>query len=174
MNLQDLSDLGGISVRTIRFYITERLLPGPQGRGTSTSYTKEHLDRLLLIRELSIQRLPLSEIRERLEQVSSAELSTMLAEVEGRTRNEEATKSASPKEYLSSMLERARGLRSNQDDSSSPSDRNLHDTWRRFKLGPGIELHVTPDAERAQEDLIEGIRDLAKRGVKNRNGRNAR
>jgi len=172
MNLQDLSDRTGISVRTIRFYITERLLPGPEGRGTSTSYGDEHLGRLLLIRELSSQRLPLSEIRERLAQVSPSDLPSMLAEVENRSRAEETTRSTSPKEYLSSMLEQALGQRSNPELFPAPAERLPRDVWRRIRLGAGIELHVTPEAERVEGELIERIQDLAKDGSKNRKRRN--
>ena len=171
MNLQDLSDRSGISVRTIRFYITERLLPGPEGRGTSTEYTEEHLDRLLLIRELSAQRRPLSEIRESLERVSPTELSALLSEAESRNRTEESTRS-SPKEYLSSMLEQARGMRSSTEPSPSQVRSPPRDTWRRLKLSPGIELHVTLEAEQAEADLIERLQNLVKDNSRTRNRRN--
>lgn len=46
MSIQELSERTGTPVRTIRFYISERLMSGPIGRGTSASYTEGHLEQL--------------------------------------------------------------------------------------------------------------------------------
>jgi len=172
VNLQDLCDRTGLSVRTIRFYITERLLPGPEGRGSATTYGEEHLERLLLIRELAEQRLPLSEIRDRLDQVSPQDLATLLSETERQNRGTAAARTSSPREYLSSLLEQSRGSSSPR-TSSSPSNQAPQGLWRRIKLGPGVELHVTPEAERDETELVEELQDLAKDHFRRKNKRSS-
>ena len=64
-DLKTLCDLAGVTVRTVRYYIQQGLLPTP-GLGAGARYTQEHLDRLLLIRRLQRAHLPLAEIRRRL------------------------------------------------------------------------------------------------------------
>jgi DNA-binding transcriptional MerR regulator len=50
--IRELAERAGVSVRTVRYYIQEGLLPAPDTQGRFASYTEEHLDRLELIRRL--------------------------------------------------------------------------------------------------------------------------
>ena len=43
MNIAELSDLTGVSVRRIRFWRTQDLLPPPMGRGPGSCWGPEHL-----------------------------------------------------------------------------------------------------------------------------------
>ena len=52
MTLRELTDAAGVSVRTVRYYIAEGLLPPPEGSGPASAYTAAHLDRLRLIHQL--------------------------------------------------------------------------------------------------------------------------
>lgn len=61
--INELAKRAGVSVRTIRFYIDEGLLPAPTNRGRYSTYTDEYLDRLELIRMLKDRFLPLKRIR---------------------------------------------------------------------------------------------------------------
>ena len=45
-SLDELAALGGISPRTVRYYISEKLLPPPLGRGPGKHYDDAHLTRL--------------------------------------------------------------------------------------------------------------------------------
>ena len=67
IDLTDLADRAGVSVRTVRYYIQQGLLPKPEARGPGAHYTGEHLDRLLVIKRLQREHLPLGEIRRVLE-----------------------------------------------------------------------------------------------------------
>ncbi len=49
-NIDELADLGGVSRRTVRFYIQEGLLPAPLGVGRGSHYDRSHLERLLDVR----------------------------------------------------------------------------------------------------------------------------
>ena len=67
MTVADLAERSGIPGRTIRFYITRGLLPGPSRAGRGAPYTAEHLDRLAEIQTLQNQGLTLAEIGRRLQ-----------------------------------------------------------------------------------------------------------
>ena len=63
LTLEDLADQSGLPIRTIRYYIQEGLLDGPDTHGKFASYSPEHLDRLELISRLKDRtHLPLEEI----------------------------------------------------------------------------------------------------------------
>jgi DNA-binding transcriptional MerR regulator len=64
----ELADLGGISRRTVRYYVQEGLLPPPRGLGRGNHYGREHLDRLLQLKALQEAGRSLDEIRQLLGQ----------------------------------------------------------------------------------------------------------
>ena len=48
--IEELADLGGVSRRTVRYYVQEGLLPAPLGVGRGRHYDQSHLDRLLQVK----------------------------------------------------------------------------------------------------------------------------
>ena len=72
--LDELCMLGGVTVRTVRYYISEGLLPPPSGHGTYARYTQDHLDRLLIISAMKERYLPLREIRRSLDALSTSDI----------------------------------------------------------------------------------------------------
>jgi DNA-binding transcriptional MerR regulator len=79
MGLGELTDAADVSVRTVRYYIAEGLLPPPEGAGPTSAYTTGHLDRLRLIQRLKEAYLPLKEIRRRLAGLDDTEVREILA-----------------------------------------------------------------------------------------------
>lgn len=65
-SLQELTQAAGVSVRTVRYYIAEGLLPPPVAAGARSFYSEAHLNRLRLIGVLKDRYLPLKEIRRQL------------------------------------------------------------------------------------------------------------
>jgi len=59
----ELAELGGVSRRTVRYYVQEGLLPAPLGVGRGRHYAPEHLERLLQVKAWQEQGHPLEEIR---------------------------------------------------------------------------------------------------------------
>lgn len=59
----DLADLGGVSRRTVRYYVQERLLPPPLGLGRGNHYGPAHLEQLLRVKTLQENGRTLDEIR---------------------------------------------------------------------------------------------------------------
>jgi DNA-binding transcriptional MerR regulator len=76
----DLAGLAGSTLRTIRYYVAQGLLPPPDGLGAGAHYTDAHLARLRLIRRLQRQHQPLSEIRQRLASLADAEVHALVAD----------------------------------------------------------------------------------------------
>ena len=63
--IDELADLGGVSRRTVRYYVQEGLLPPPLGVGRGRHYGRPHLDRLLEVKAQQEAGLSLEEIRAR-------------------------------------------------------------------------------------------------------------
>jgi DNA-binding transcriptional MerR regulator len=61
--IAELADLGGVSRRTVRYYVQEGLLPAPRGVGRGDHYGPEHLDRLLRIKALQESGRTLDEVQ---------------------------------------------------------------------------------------------------------------
>jgi DNA-binding transcriptional MerR regulator len=64
--VEELAQLGGVSRRTIRYYIQEGLIPAPLGVGRGKHYSDSHLRQLIGIRDLQESGKSLDEIRKAL------------------------------------------------------------------------------------------------------------
>lgn len=87
LSLAELVDEAGVTVRTVRYYIAEGLLPPPMGTGPSSYYTRDHLDRLQLIGRLKDGYLPLKEIKRRLSEVDAAAIGDLLSKPDAELLN---------------------------------------------------------------------------------------
>jgi len=90
-SMKDLMEATELSDRTIRYYITQKLLQPAQGRGPAATYTKDHLLRLKMIEELkTTKNLSIENIRVQLYKMSTADLEAHFAistrAIEGRWR----------------------------------------------------------------------------------------
>jgi DNA-binding transcriptional MerR regulator len=185
-SINELAKRASVSVRTIRFYIDEGLLPAPETRGRYTVYGAEYLDRLELIRRLKDSFLPLKEIRASLSALSWDEVQASLADL--RKKDAEAQRAAmvteknvkgqrigerrsSAAEYIAELL------------SSKPVNRPLppqlvrppapmqtpapsgakEESWQRIHLATGIELHIHLPVHSSNLQKIEQIIRLAKK-----------
>ncbi len=69
MRIGELAERSGVTVRTIRYYVEEGLLPPPPRRGKYGDFDESYVQRLQLIHQLKEERLPLPEIQRRLEEM---------------------------------------------------------------------------------------------------------
>jgi DNA-binding transcriptional MerR regulator len=179
--IEELAEQVAVPVRTVRYYITEGLLPGPEGRGKAASYGEEHLQRLRLIRLLSNQRRPLVEIHQLLHRLSLPEICTLLADEEQRAKELAPAGQQPPQEYIATLLKNAQASRQQifptlgtpQPSPSATSrvyerSRTYEDgatppgeTWKHWELAPGVELHVKEEAKEQHRALIERIRQVS-------------
>ena len=61
--IAELAELGGVSRRTVRYYVQEGLLPAPLGVGRGRHYGPVHLEQLLRVKALQEEGRSLTEIR---------------------------------------------------------------------------------------------------------------
>lgn len=62
--VSELAQKANVTKRTIHFYISKGLLLPPEGKGVNSLYNDSHLERLLLIKKLQNDFMPLNKIRE--------------------------------------------------------------------------------------------------------------
>jgi len=65
--IEDLAVLGGVSRRTVRYYVQQGLLPSPLGLGRGRHYGPAHLARLQAVKALQERGLSLDEVRAELD-----------------------------------------------------------------------------------------------------------
>lgn len=83
--ISELAEAAGVSVRTVRYYIAEGLLPPPHVAGAKSTYTREHLSRLRVIGRLKDAFLPLKEIRRQLAAMDAAAIQELADEADAPT-----------------------------------------------------------------------------------------
>lgn len=62
--VSELAEKTGVTKRTIHYYISKGLLLPPEGSGVNSLYNENHLERILLIKKLQAEYMPLNKIRE--------------------------------------------------------------------------------------------------------------
>ncbi len=170
--IHDLAARAGISIRTIRYYIEEGLLPQPNYQGKYSTYSLAYLDRLELIRRLKDSYLPLREIREVLNSLTDEEVQKKLAEsspssptpkVFGQPLPAPADKPGDKAlQYINRLMDdqtryKPKGINEKapplftQPGSSEVNERlslpktvgpQDEEIWQRITLAPGVELHL--------------------------------
>jgi len=188
--INQLARLANVSVRTIRYYIKEGLLPSPEIRGRYSYYDESYLLRIRLIKRLQDAFLPLKEIRLQMEALDIAEIKNLLAEKDekgilgSKLSHLEYNvlpgikETSSAAEYITRILEahpvvpgklEQTGHRQLQPAPSPPltakqvlkgADRN--DTWRRVEIIPGIELHIKDALYKKHFNIIDRLIEFTK------------
>jgi DNA-binding transcriptional MerR regulator len=81
-SVRDLAELAGTTVRTIHYYVSEGLLPPPDGATRSATYSVAHLARLRLIAALRDEGLALASIRQRLSPLTDGQAIEVAGELD--------------------------------------------------------------------------------------------
>jgi Ca-activated chloride channel family protein len=179
LSIEELAEQAQVSPRTVRYYIGEGLLPGPGARGKSASYGGDHLTRLLLIRRLLDQGMPLAEVKRVTGALSPAEVRGLLREEHERaTTLERAAETASPREYVSELLSQARARRQPTPQApgatpgtslvarKSPAPTPVGGAtsapvaWVRIEIAPGVEVHLRADVAQRVQPILDHIAAL--------------
>lgn len=196
--LEDLERLSGLPIRTLRFYIQEGLLPGPDTRGKYARYSGRHLASLELIQRLKNMRLPLQQIRRMLDDMTTDDLAQVLhaPNAEAPLRNlppEKGQFFGKMDEDLPVSSERDPSARTGQLHSiirdTSPQNYYLttpaqpqsarsqpvqktrtqtEETWQRIQLAEGVELQVRKPLDRQTLRLVDELRKFARRFIDER------
>jgi len=170
--INELAKKAGVSVRTIRFYIDEGLLPAPSTRGRYTVYSDDYLERIQLIRLLKNRFLPLKQIRSRLAGLGADQVRAALREEKAQASPATPTDSSNPGgsgalAYIDRLLKPAAGsgevvsasrnsLRySLKEPQTSPGTTpEDEEAWARIRLAPGIELHIQQPVEESDRTRL--------------------
>jgi DNA-binding transcriptional MerR regulator len=144
----ELAHRSGISVRTIRYYISEDLLVAPPVRGRYSRFSSDYIERILLIRRMQDIYLPLKEIRRQMQNLDTDEVRELLEKFEDKHNN------------LPYPARLPGPVRSSAHKAALMEGGK---TWRRIALAPGLELHVELLLLRQYEPYIRQIIELVKR-----------
>lgn len=189
--ISDLARLTGLSVRTIRYYLAQGLIPASGESGPGAHYGQGHLDRLRLIKRLQAEYLPNAEIRRRLAPLSDAEVAALVGE----------PPDVDPARPTTSALDYVRGVLGVAPAPSAPvafpptlasiappaapvapvararlvaeeaapfaadqQEAPMPDRsqWERLALGPDIELHIRRPLSRPQQRRVERLITIAR------------
>jgi DNA-binding transcriptional MerR regulator len=146
LDLPELADRAGVSIRTVRYYIQQGLLQEPEARGPGAHYTEEHLDRLLLIKRLQKEHLPLSEIRKAIQSGAA-----------------EAAIPRSARDYVRSVLGKASApMQVSSPPMLQQPEEPVRSQWERITLAPDIELHLRRPLSRGVNKKVERLLDVAR------------
>ncbi len=137
--ISELAEKAGVTRRTIHYYMARGLLPASEGTGLGTTYSDEHLYRIILIKKLQDAYLPLDEIRKKLMLMSLEDVRCAL--------NEDISTEA--KEAL-----------------QEPAVR-IGVTYERIPVGNGVEIHF-PSGNKKAADIASALHDYAIKLMKER------
>jgi DNA-binding transcriptional MerR regulator len=191
--LEDLERLSGLPVRTLRFYIQEGLLPGPDTRGKFARYSRKHFATLEFIRRMKSMRLPLQQIRQLLDSMSTEEVKDMLsASLNTPTKfDQDLVGEDHPIRFKMDKTDEMKNFNFLADQKmnfylkedapkqygspmpalspklNSPppqtTDRQMEETWQRIRLVEGVELQVRKPLDRETALLVAELRLRARK-----------
>lgn len=165
LTLSGLCERLGVTTRTVRYYVQQGLLPSP-GPGRGARYGLGHIARIKLIRALQENHLPLSAIREQLEQLTDGEVVSLLAEVErSRDQSENETQPQSAADYARTLLGSggpagSKPSAARKKPSGPPSV--SRSTWERLPVDPDVEIHVRRPLSRSKNKRIDRLLAVAR------------
>ncbi len=187
LTLEDLAGQSGLTLRTLRYYMQEGLLPGPETRGKYARYSQQHLDRLELIRRMKDLHLPLQEIRQLIENMTAEEMSRLRnyqdqvarkfgVQKPAMAAKDQPARSSSALDYIHSIQHVRENLmvyKQDQDGDlparapdhmlnqqsmpAAPHPPAKQETWRRIQLADGIELNVRESNDQQEKQQLEQL-----------------
>lgn len=87
--VSELADKAGVTKRTIHYYISKGLLLPPEGSGVNSLYNDNHLQRILLIKKLQEEYMPLNKIREYIVENPTQKVEKKTEEIKTKTLRDE-------------------------------------------------------------------------------------
>jgi DNA-binding transcriptional MerR regulator len=186
-SLTELADLAGVTPRTVRYYMSQGLLPSPGASGPGAKYDDMHLGRLRLVRKLQREHLPLAEIRQRLAGLDDTAIAT-LAEAPAEVADPQDSAldyirrvlgppQARPNRHLA-MKQQPRLAYSLAAEPAEPgAEAPIPNTlsiepapgrsfersqWERIPLAPDIELHVRRPLPRPLAKQVDRLVAIAR------------
>ncbi len=190
--IHELARRAGISIRTIRYYIEEGLLPQPTYEGKYSKFTLNYLERLELIRRLKDSYLPLREIREIMSSLSDAQVKLRLRQLPPSTPKispPESPDQTGPKpgakalDYINRVMEdqtKFKTMGSPKEPHIDRSDKmgrilppfpsmqfqstaSGEEAWLRISLAPGVELHLRQPMDAETQKRVQQLLNTSRK-----------
>ncbi len=179
-NLTELADLAGVTPRTVRYYLSQGLLPAVGTAGPGAKYDDAHLARLRVIRRLQRDHQPLAEIRRHLESFDDAQIID-LAEPRApepdvsaldyihRVLAARAGTAESPTAYAppapampatQSPIAPTEPAAPAADVTAEP--RIERSQWERVVVGPDVEIHIRRPLPRSTAKRVDRLVSIAR------------
>jgi len=172
-SISELAEEAGVSTRTIRYYVSEGLLPPPVGAGPNSRYTDAHLHQLGIIGRLKEQYLPLREIRRRLVGHGDIPVAPAAAppssEYHGPSRRsreiaeDRAVNRSMPPPRLAAPASSAPRALYSRPEPAPPAPPEHGQAWRRVGISDEAELLITEEQYRRHQDKIDWLIQWARR-----------
>lgn len=134
----ELATLGGVSRRTVRYYVQEGLLPAPFGLGRGDHYGPAHLERLQQVKALQEAGHTLDDIRRDLRRDTRSGREAMRAAMD-------ATGEAAPPPRAAAMPRAV---------------------WHRLTVAPGVELHMDHTVTLPSPTALRELADWCQRHLR--------
>jgi DNA-binding transcriptional MerR regulator len=187
--LTELADLAGVTSRTIRYYLSQGLLPSNATGGPGAKYDDAHLARLRLIKRFQRDHQPLAEIRRHLEGLDDDAVLRLAEEAPVPVADsalEYIRRVTAPRPALSEAPARYdahdppdlpgppyRLLATKQmlpapsapaapADDIPPEHRLERSQWERVSLGPDVELHIRRPLPRSVAKRVDRLISIAR------------
>ncbi len=186
--IKELAEKTNVTVRTIRYYIQEGLLPAPKVKGRYSIYDEDYINRITLIKLLKSVHLPLVEIKKQIETLNNKEVKEFIEKIESNlvpsSKNEPENNlhttelRESAVDYIEKLLSlhprsfydvqnvnytrKQKSVPSQNVSPNQPSQNVEQSTWQRYQIVDGIELHVEDRVNKVEKDNISKLLDYAK------------
>jgi DNA-binding transcriptional MerR regulator len=177
LTLKELCEEADVSERTIRYYMTQGLVPPAPRSGPGVRYPRGHLARLKLIRRWQEEYLPLEQIRKLLSDLSESDVVRLAStpHAEGSARPKPGPKS-SVADYVQQVLGRTAKPSPREEPPESPSLAPIQELapeparsqWERWVLDEDIELHIRRPLSHLKNRRVEALLAEARRILKPR------
>ena len=156
--------------RTVRFYLSEGLIPSPSDKqGTASVFGYLHLLALLAVKKLQAESIPIRKIREIINGRTENELEKLIG---GSTAEKNKDRNQA-QQFLESLLLEPLSSKRDEDrpnfsrltPSQGAGRQKAAQKWKRFVIDQGLELHVEesfrpPFRSKELADLMETIRQI--------------
>ena len=171
VTLTELAEQTGESTRTLRFYVMQGLLRGPDASGPRARYPSEHVARVRWIRERQSEGLSLGRIAKDLQALDAAGLPLPTSSHDSPVEAPRASAGSSALDYLRHAGLLPRHVPPAASPAASPSPAAVdasvdpaRSTWEHVLIADGVELHVRrpldPFTQRRVKQLLQQARDI--------------
>ena len=141
--------------RTVRFYVTRRLVARPEGRGTAATYSYRHLLQVLTIKLRQMEGATLETIGAELQETTGDVLERRVASALGPSLQGPMHLPLAPEDTPpGGRSGQALHIGLSRDGPESALDRYAS-AWQHYEVTDGVQLHVRDDHPLASLDIHE-------------------